>query len=173
MMRMLDAGGLPVYAENRLAYESPAVLGLPQRSEFLSQCLGHAVKILEPLHYTPPPGYPYRSVLMQRDYEQQALSQRKFLNFLEQQEVVRMSQVSRLASSIRRDMPKMKALLATLGPVLPVRFEDILRHPAETCATVAAFLELPLDQDAMQAQIVPRPALCLPTFLEMSFMASE
>jgi hypothetical protein len=53
MMRMLHAGGMPIFAGNLLSYETDMVQKLPHRWQWLKACEGKVVKILDPHVYVP------------------------------------------------------------------------------------------------------------------------
>lgn len=171
-MAMLDAGGLPAYADNRVAFESERILTLPDETAWLADAEGHAVKLLEPLHYTPPLGRDWRFILLRRDPHEQA---RSYVQFMQMVARVKISPraVGTLADSFRADYPKMRDLLAERGPVLELAFEDVLADPRRAARLLAGFVALPLDVPAMVACVVPRSPCCYPGLLEMVAVARE
>lgn len=174
VMGMLHAGGLPVHAENHIAYEHVDVLGLPDETAWLDRCAGKAVKALEPLHHRLPAGRRYRFVLMKRDPVEQAKSQVKFMRLVGG---VRVGDdaVQLLAESLRQDYPRMLGHLTDLGPVVTLRFEEVLADPPRAARLLASFLNFaePLDVAAMAARVRPRGPECLPGLLELDLMAEE
>ena len=172
MMRMLHAGGVPVYCEPGnvgISFETNQAVRLPAAHAWLNECEGKAVKILEPTTFRPPSGPTYRFILMQRDVWEQAKSQVKFLRVVGGIRAVRMEDVPRLARGLVQDYPKMLEFLQGLGLVLPLRFEEVLAEPGLMARTVQAFLGRPLDTDKMAAQVFPRDPRCLKGLLEAAW----
>lgn len=167
LMRMLNAGGIPAYAENLVSFETPRIFDLPADSSWLSECEGHAVKLLEPLYLLPLPRLEWRFILMRRNPREQARSQIKFMNMLGTP--VPDSALEPLIASLRADLPKMRKTLGRYGPVLDVSFEEVLERPLETAYRVEKFVgkRNALDTNAMAAQVIARSADCYPGLLEM------
>src|SRR2546428_1479705 len=88
MMRMLDAGGLPVLVDNiRKAdddnpygyYEFEPVKRLSSDSSWLREARGKAFKMVYALLYELPKDYDYRVIVMQRKMDEIIASQRAML----------------------------------------------------------------------------------------------
>ena len=176
MMRMLAAGGLPVFADNTVSMETALALQLPTVTAWLHGCEGKAVKLLEPLAFPPPSGYDYRFLLMLRDPLEQARSMRKFFNALHEEGMaIPRSAVATIARGLREDIPQMRHFLQSLGSVCDVRFEEVLRDPVQAAQHVAAYLGdcCVLDAQAMAAVVVQRPPSCLPGFLELAALPGQ
>lgn len=172
VMRMLDAGGVPAYADNRVSFETDKILRLPTDSAWLRECRGKAVKLLEPLYLAPLPSIDWRFILLSRDPEEQAKSHLKFLRMVSGLDVSD-TEIPKLAASLRKDYPKMHKMLIRSGPVLTLRFEDVLSKPHSTALTIEGFLDRRLDISAMAACVVPRGPACLDYLLETSLVATE
>lgn len=172
MMRMLQAGGVPVFVDkdggipNEVAFETDHALTLPEQTAWLDECEGKAVKILEPLRFRPPAGREYRFILMRRKPMEQAKSQIKFLRWMGMNADTK--QTRRMANGLLADYPRMLGLLMALGPVHTVSFEELLRHPRVVGKAVAGFLERELDVEKMAAQVITRGPECLEGMLEAS-----
>lgn len=165
-MHMLYAGGLSVYADNLYSFETALAPRLPYESAFLHDCHGKAVKILDPWRHRLPPGLPYRTILMSRDVREQVRSQIKFLQTIGMR-VPNTSKVRyEVRQSIQRDMHQTRKYLATLGPVLPLAFEDILTNPHRMAEALQDFVGVSLDCEAMAAVVIPRDPACYPGMLE-------
>ena len=158
MMGMLAAGGLGV-ACDRVCYgtswETERIFGLPDSFEWLDECRGRAVKILDPILNIPPrQGYRYRFIWMTRDVHQQARSQVKMLR----------------ATGMRvlRDMPKHRANLRTdeqkslamlrqyEGDLEVVSFEQVLADPHASARRVSQHLDMGLCAEAMASVVMER-----------------
>ena len=174
MMKMLAAGGCPVYADNPTSMETTKTLRLPRDTSWLTDCPGKAVKFLEPLHCSPPATYRYRAILMLRDYTEQAKSQRKFMHVL-QRASIPAAAIPKLARSIRQDIPKMRDLWQARGRLFQVHFEDVLRNPTLVADTIASYLEdlVTLDVERMAAVVIPRSPACYPGLLELEQLEKE
>ncbi len=88
MMRMLEAGGLPVLADHlRTAdednpegyYEFERVKKIEHDSAWLEEARGRVVKMISALLKHLPPGYTYKIVFMRRKLEEILASQREML----------------------------------------------------------------------------------------------
>jgi hypothetical protein len=173
MMRMLDVAGIPPTARAaRGSYEDPRVMRLPEHARWFDACRGHSVKILDPHRHQPPTGFTYRAVFMERDSEQQARSQLKFLRLVAGVPLTGSprAEIRRLAKSIERDTPIALRAMKSRGPVLRVRFELLIQAPAVVAAAVADFLECRDAAPAMAACVRSRSSDCLPGLLELSVL---
>ena len=88
LMQMLGAGGIPLLRDDvrgadpdnpRGFFELEAVKRLRTDSAFLSQAVGHAVKIVAPLLMSLPPSHAYRIVFIERSLDEVLASQRRML----------------------------------------------------------------------------------------------
>jgi len=157
VMQMLRAGGMPVTGEWP---DFETILGIANGSVSAledSYNAGRATKILEPHKVAPklrPGGY--RSIWLDRDVEQQAKSLMKLLEVGENRRNRRA-----LSRSLLIDRAQALKALNRLGPVLELRFEDILLLPRASALAMAEFCELPESAiDAMAAAVRPRSPMC-------------
>src|SRR5262245_57703089 len=88
MMRMLEAGGMPVLVDNIRAadednpagyYEFEPVKQTSADNAWVKLAVGKAVKVVYRLLYDLPAGFRYRVLFMQRDMAEVLASQRKML----------------------------------------------------------------------------------------------
>lgn len=162
VMQMLQAGGFPVTGEypsfECLAYNSG---GAPPPDG--------ASKILD-LHLNPPPGGPYRWIWLDRNPNEQAQSQAKFLRLVCGLRIAG-PEVHRLARSYKGDRETCFEVMRRLGgEVLSVTFEELVTESATTAARIASFVGL-RDSERMAAVVRKRPAGCLPYLLECDLIA--
>lgn len=166
MMRVLEAGGMPVLTDAvrsadddnpRGYYEFEPVKALKQDASWVSAARGHAVKVIYKLVYDLPRGIPYRILFLQRDLAEVVASQEKMLARSGQpaaavpaEMMIRLFQSEVLAFrnwvAAQRDMD-----------VLYVDYAALIARPEEGMAEVAAFLGGGLDVAAMAR--VADPAL--------------
>ena len=158
MMGMLAAGGLGVACDRECygnSWETERMLGLPISTAWLDECRGRAVKILEPLQFTPPRiGYRYRFIWMTRDPHQQARSQVKMLRAADVRVVV---DLPRHRASLRQDEVRALELLRSYdGDLEVVAFEQVLGDPHGTALRLARHLDLSLCVEAMASVVMAR-----------------
>jgi hypothetical protein len=168
---MLRRGGIPLYTDlSSVSCEHHNASLLPQDSSWMAECEGKAVKILDPLTYTPPSGFEYRFIWMRRNYEQQALSQIKFLKHIGI--AAKDSFVTKMAISLIRDEPKAMELLNTLAKpssIITIDFEKLLVAPIACSADIAILLELEYPAYVeMSKEVVLRHPDCYPGMMEIS-----
>lgn len=183
LMRMLDAGGIPAYADGRVTFESARVAesmkaGHRARWGWLEEARGHCIKILEPLHISPFPALPdMRFILMRRNTLEQTRSVAKLFYVMGDHKIAdTLSDPTHQhihADSIARDWPKMLEKLETRGPVMVVDFEHVLQMPVLVADQIDAFCKWQpaLDVQAMTNVVIPRGPLCYPGMLELQYLA--
>ena len=161
-MQMLSAGGYPCVGK----FPSFEV-DLDNDRNWIRNCEGMALKIIDPHHYPPPPGHEYRVIWIDRDIRQQAKSTMKAQRALTDLENVHRSQLRDMERLIREQRRPALDTWAELGAkVLPMRFERIIRSPRESAEDMASFLRLDLDTKRMAEAVVKRRPSCLPYMLE-------
>ena len=169
MMSMLHAGGMEVYAQNMHSFETIKNIELPKYDHFLYDCRGKAVKLLDPLYFTPPRSkHQYRFIWMKRAPEEIAKSQFKFFKLENPHAVMGLTDIVRLSNKFRdatRDSLTMLSKYRTSG-VLVVPFEEVLEEPLEVAGKVVEYLGLPLDTEAMAGRVMERGPGCLDGWLE-------
>jgi len=158
VMQMLAAGGCPMTGEWP-AYAVEESLELT--ADWLAEHDGMAVKVLDPHKHPFPVGPDYRVIWLDRNSEQQARSQAKFLGTLVNLRLTD-ADIQRFRQSYRAERPKVMALFRSVGAtVLAVRFEMILLSPQTAAAQIAGFVG-GLDAAAMAQVVLPRTPECRP-----------
>lgn len=167
-MTMLAHGGFPVLGP--YPYEDHRTTCPPWDAALIADAEGRAVKVLEPLEFTPPPA-PYCVILMRRNFTAQAESHRRFLRMIGGMTVDR-GYVNRLAAELPSLHAKARRMFAGWGcEVLELRFEDVICEPDAAADRLVDFVGVPLDRKAMAAAVVCRipglaPVLMEPKLLE-------
>jgi hypothetical protein len=163
VMQMLEAGGMPVFTDNKrkpdidnpLGYfEAEAVTNLANDSAWLELALGRAVKITSPLLPSLPASYDYKIIFVFRRLEEVLLSQREMLLHRNQpapDDDARMAQIfsEHLESSFHwlEQQPNMELM------VLPHR--ECICQPAQAASAIGQFLGNELDIVRMAAVVRP------------------
>jgi len=165
MMRMLEAGGLPVLTDRQRTpdennprgyYEFERVKQLRSGDgAWLPEASGKAVKIISALLEYLPPCYRYRVLFMQRDLDEVVTSQRKML--------VRLGESAgpagdeKMKALFREHLLKVEAWLAQQPflQTLFVNYNDLLREPGGQVGRIAAFLGGELDAGRMARVVDP------------------
>jgi hypothetical protein len=176
MMRMLEAGGVPVVVDGvRRAdqdnpggyYEYQPVMYLKQDSSWVAAAAGKAVKVVYRLLCDLPPTLAYAVIFMRRDLEEVVASQDEMLR--RKGLPVAPGRSSHFISRFQRHLEAADAWLASRQNfrVLRVDYHRTLGDPRETCAQLKRFLGRDLDEARMQAVVTralyrQRRAACVP-----------
>lgn len=165
LMRMLALGGVPIVGDP-LSGEDMRSADEPLSPEFIAECRGRAVKVLDPHVHRPPASFEYRFIWLTRDSIEQARSMRKFMQWIGlSAEALPKRRV--LTREIGVDTKRAIGVLGRLGPVLrSVSFESLILDPALSAERVAEFLGRSLNVAAMAAEVEPRSTRCLDVMLE-------
>jgi hypothetical protein len=166
MMRMLEAGGIPVLVDNqRVAdednpngyYEFEPVKAVRENANWLDDAAGKAVKMVYRLLYDLPSDRRYRVVFMTRKLEEVIASQNTML----QRNGKGTDDLSgeQLAQIYRKQLDEARAWLSSRPnfEVLYVDYGDVLNSTASVVSALDQFLPADLDTDAMLR--VPDPQL--------------
>lgn len=165
MMRMLEAGGLPVLVDNLRAadddnprgyYEFEPVKKTKEDPSWLREAPGKVVKMVYRLLYDLPADYSYRVVFMRRKLEEVLASQQVMLS--------RMGKAGgaledeQAAALFRSQLTKYEQWVARQPnfAVLDVSYNDLLESPAEPARQINAFLGGTLDEAAMRQVVEPQ-----------------
>jgi hypothetical protein len=164
MMRMLEAGGIPVFIDNDRSrdadnpngyYEYTPIKKLNEDSSWMAGAVGHAIKAIYLLLYELPKDYRYRILFMRRNIEEVIASQDTMLRrsgaatgsmdplVLAHHFATQLRQVD----SWSRQQKNMS--------VLDVQYADVVRDPTTSASKVAAFLDGMLDVGKMAATVEP------------------
>jgi len=158
MMRMLEAGGVPVLADHlRTAdednpegyHEFERVKKIEHDTAWLEEARGRVVKMISALLKHLPPGYTYKIVFMRRKLEEVLASQREML--VRRGKPVDATGDPKMAEFFTNHLRRVEAWLAEQPnmDVLYVSYNELMQDPEAHCARVARFLGLPLDAARM------------------------
>jgi len=170
VMSMLDAGGMPVFCGDDTdgargtSYEANGYANrLPEYHDWLDRCVGKAVKVLDPIHFGLPHGRRYRFVLLDRNAEHQAKSQCKVLRLMSGLNT-NINHRKRMAKANAADITKTLKILESMGPVLRISFESVLRDPTDSARRLADFVGIDFEQNgaAMAGRVLERDSACAP-----------
>ncbi len=171
MMRMLDVGGMPVFADNRASYEARSLNGMEPVRDSWIEMRGKASKLLDPHKHF---GWPTRLemgrvkiIYMIRDKRQQAKSQCKMTQMLLAGSKFVSSQEWRAfyrALKGGEDLVAM-AKCREIGEVRVFSFDEILSYPITSAIGLQSFLgDLLPNWTLMPAEVLVRSPLCQPGF---------
>jgi hypothetical protein len=165
LMKMLEAGGLPIVTDGvRTAdednpkgyYEVERVKDLAQETDraWLAEARGKGIKVISFLLKSLPPQFNYRVVFIRREIEEVLASQKKML--------VRRGETDdtppeRMREHFTDDLWRARYQL-THRPwfeVLEVHYTEVLARPLEGAQQINAFLGGSLDPEAMAAVVDP------------------
>jgi hypothetical protein len=165
MMRMLEAGGLPVVVDDVRErdidnpngyYELEAVKQIRDDPSWLASARGAVVKIIYLLLRDLPSDYEYRVVFMRRDLREVMASQAAMM--------VRRGTVSASPARPEEMIPLFEAHLREVDEwlrehenfsVLNVRYDDVVREPLAAAGRLDDFLGGGLDLRKMAAAVDP------------------
>ena len=194
MMRMLEAGGIPVYYDNDKPTEFRengvdyinynVILRETQKlnrlkdgdDSWLKDCKGMAVKILTPAKVRIPEGLEYKFIWMDRKLKHCAKSNKKFMlrNKIAKQHtddfmnVLEFSDLETIMKYIQMQKEEGLKLIKTLpnSTYIMVKFEDLIKKPAWTASRVSEFLDRDFDIPKVAGLAVKRPVHCMPDMME-------
>jgi hypothetical protein len=162
MMQMLAAGGMPILSdgERRADVDNPRgylewerIKQLPKDPGCIAEAEGKAVKVISQLLLSLPPQHEYRVIFMQRPLPEVMASQDEMLrrrgnfNPAEDNSVVTRAFQDHLSDVYAwlNGKPHVKASR--------VQYHAVLHEPRLTAESVAKFLDVPLDIEAMAKQV--------------------
>ena len=165
MMQMLEAGGVPVVsdgiraadADNPRGYqEIERVKKLAEDSSWLAEMQGKAIKVVSMLLYELPPQFTYKTIFMERPFEEMLASQREMLR--RRGVEIPGPDDATMQRHFESHLLKVRQWLASRSnfTVLDCQYRDLMGNDAACIRTVAEFLELPLDLGAMATAIDPQ-----------------
>lgn len=157
VMSMLQAGGMDLASDDgrpadehnpRGYFEHSSVLQLAQKSDWLGQCGGQAIKILYRQLEFVPVALAARILVLERDLEEVVASQKLMLPA--QQDGWDWLDL------FRREQVRFRSWLASQKwPFLVVTHARLLQEPDLVAMEIRDFLERPLNLPAMVAQVDP------------------
>ena len=165
MMKMLEAGGMPVLVDHiRTAdednpkgyFEFERVKQIETEQSWLADAGGKAVKMVAALLKHLPTNYRYRIIFMQRNIEEVLASQRQML--IRRGEPTDELSDDKMAGMFAKHVDKIQAWLAQQHnmQVLYVQYGDVMARPAEHAARINGFLGNFLDVASMEATVDKR-----------------
>jgi len=162
MMQMLAAGGMELLSDGVRAADADNPRGyfewepakrLRQEPERLAAAEGKAVKIISSLLAALPPGRQYRVLFMHRPMSEVVASQAEMLQRRGTQGATLAPPA--LAAALEDHVRQVTAWLDQQRHmrVCQVHYRRLLQRPEEELDKVLGFLEMPLNREAMLAQI--------------------
>ena len=164
LMKMLEAGGMPVLTDNmRTAdednpkgyYEFERVKQIEHDKAWLPDARGKVVKMIAALVKHLPPAYDYRVVFLRRKIEEVLASQRQML--IRREEPTDTIGDERMAELFRKHVARIEAWIEEQPnvEVLYVHYSDILTDPLEQAGRINRFLGGTLDMAKMAGVVDP------------------
>lgn len=164
MMRMLEAGGLPIMsdAERVADYDNPEgyfeyerVKDLEKESDksYVREGRGKALKVISFLIKDLPEDHDYRVVFMRRDLDEVLVSQAKMIDRLGTRDAAAGDEA--MKEAYRNDIVRTR-LLCKKRPhmeLVEIHYRETIEDPAASARKVNAFLGGSLDEAAMRAAV--------------------
>ena len=162
MMKMLEAGGLPVLTDGvRTAdddnpegyYEFERVKKLRDGDNaWLPEACGRVVKVVSPLLEHLPPGYDYRIIFMRRDMDEVLASQRRML--IHRGEHTGRTDDEELAVLYHKHLQQVQVWLADHSHI-DIEYRHVIDDPPSQVSLVAAFIGSQLKLQPMLTVVDP------------------
>src|ERR1700687_183323 len=162
MMQMLESGGLPVLSDGERKadtdnpkgyFEWERIEQLPKDPRLIAEAEGKVVKVISQLILSLPAGHDYRVVFMQRPLPEVLKSQDEMLRRRGNKDPI--SDTSAIEEAFQRHLIEVNQWF-TGQPnmqVTRVHYHRVLREPKPVSEEIAAFLQVPLNIDAMVRQV--------------------
>jgi hypothetical protein len=161
MMRMLEAGGMPILSDNiRRAdadnpngyYEFEPVKHLSQDSSWLRDAYGKAVKMVYRLLYELPLEHKYKVLMINRRIEEVVASQDAMLQHMGKDKGTKRAD---LAKILQNDLDRVQAWLQSRPSflVLNLNYNSIIGDPESAASALNEFLGGRLDTPAMSGVV--------------------
>jgi hypothetical protein len=164
MMRMLEAGGLPVLADGERGadidnpkgyFELERIKHLERETDksYLRAARGKAVKVISFLIKELPDENDYRVLFMRRDLDEVLASQQKMIDRLASQDTDAGAEA--MKEAFRNDIARVRVLCRTRPnfALCEIRYRDAVTDPAAASRAVNEFLGGRLDEAAMRAAV--------------------
>ncbi len=164
MMKMLEAGGMPVLTDHIRAadadnpngyYEFERVKQIARDQSWLPEARGKAVKIISELLKHLPPDYDYKVIFMRRKIEETLASQRQML--IRRGKRTSSAGDERMAELFRRHLLWVGSRLTKQAntEVVYVDYGAVIANPVEQARRLTQFLRQRLDVQAMAGVVDP------------------
>jgi hypothetical protein len=162
MMQMLDAGGLPILSDGERKADTDNPKGylewerikqLPKDPTLIAEAEGKVVKVISQLILSLPAGHEYCIVFMQRPLPEVLKSQDEMLRRRGNPDSN--TDTSAIEEAFQRHLIEVNRWLAGRPNMRMsrVHYHRVLREPKAVAEEVAAFLQVPLDIEAMVRQV--------------------
>ncbi|HWZ82955.1 MAG TPA: hypothetical protein VNW47_10035 [Terriglobales bacterium] len=162
MMQMLVAGGMTPLSDGERKADTDNPRGylewerikqLPKEPSLIAEAEGKVVKVISQLLLSLPDDHEYRVVFMQRPLPEVLKSQDEMLRRRGTSEGG--GDTSAIEDAFQRHLIEVNRWLNGKGNVrtLRVHYHRTLREPKATAEAVAAFLEIPMDIEAMTREV--------------------
>ena len=165
-MQMLAAGGLPILSDGlresdpnnpRGYYEWERIKQLPQDPKLIAEAEGKAVKVISSLLFALPADREYRVIFMLRPIEEVQASQAAMIRNLGRQGSPIPAQA--MQAALKAHLAQVNAGIAgrqsSKFQVLKVNYHDLVSDQRGAARSMAEFVGLPLDIEAMARQVDP------------------
>jgi hypothetical protein len=164
MMKMLEAGGIPILTDrirpadedNPLGYyEFERVKDLEHDKAWLDGARGKVVKVIAALLKHLPPAYAYQIIFMRRSIDEVLASQRQML--IRRGEPTDTLTDDRMGELFRRHVTQVRTWIAEQPniQVLEVDYSEVLADPLDQARRVDQFLGTVLDVERMAGVVTP------------------
>ncbi len=164
MMKMLEAGGLPILTDHLRTpdtdnpkgyYEFERVKKLEHDQAWLKDAQGKAVKIIATLLKHLPPDYDYQIIFMRRNMEEILASQRRML--VHRGESPDKTSDEKLAQLFAHHLQQVKSWIAAQPnvDVLYLSYNDVVENPADSAKMIERFLDRRLATKEMARVVDP------------------
>ena len=166
MMKLLAEGGLPIMTDSKRQADDDNPNGYFEielskalkagEKKWIYDAGGKAVKVISSLLEYLPENITYDIIFMERDIHEILASQKKMLRRRNESPTISDADME---AQFREHLRAVKYWLArTSGMrVFYVKYNDVMADPEKLCRSVAEFLKLPLNLEAMRA--VPNQSL--------------
>jgi broad-specificity NMP kinase len=165
MMRMLDAGGVPVLTDEKREadednlrgyYEDERVKQLREDASWITEAEGKAVKVISYLLRYLPEGHSYKVIFMERRIQEILASQKKMMRRRGESADEVPDDV--MAGVFERHLAEIGEWLGEQPDIetIHVSYNETLQDPEPTAERVAAFLGGGLDVERMMQVVDPR-----------------
>jgi hypothetical protein len=162
MMQMLVAGGLTALSDGERKADTDNPKGylewerikkLPKDPSLIAEAEGKVVKVISQLILSLPAGHDYRIVFMQRPLPEVLKSQDEMLR--RRGTAASGGDTSAIEEAFQRHLVEVNKWLAGKDNVkiLRVHYHRVLREPQTVADEIAAFVQEPLDIEAMVRQV--------------------
>ena len=164
MMKMLEAGGVPVLVDGireadednpKGYYEFERVKQIEEDQDWLPDAEGKAVKMIAALLKHLPQEYTYKVIFMRRKIQEVLASQREML--VRRGEPTDRISDDKMSDLFQRHVKQVEAWLSEQSnfDTLYVSYNDVIENPAMHARTIDTFLGGGLEQEAMIAVVDP------------------